>query len=335
MNKLISTSIVFFTLCASALVSAQNTNTFPLTGNVGIGTTTPAFLLDVSTAGAVMARLKGSSGNTASNNAQLRFAGGKNGELWAIGTDISSGSGSKNFEFYDLPNSASRFTIASGGNVGIGTNVPTEKLTINSGRISIEKPAGAWGNNTMKINENSIEVSRADDREVPLYLNYGGVYSNPVVIGNSINTSDTYLRVAGYVNARKVNIGGVGDYNIMKAGDPNADYKLAVNGKIVAKSIYVTMSGWGDFVFDKNYQRMNWIEKRDFFEMNKHLPGLAKASEIEQTGVNMSETLKHVTINVEENSLDIIDLYQRLEKLETENRQLKKELTSFKNGAGR
>jgi hypothetical protein len=308
MNKLISTSIVLFTLCASAMVSAQNTNTFPLTGNVGIGTTTPAFLLDVSTAGAVMARLKGSSGNTASNNAQLRFAGGKNGELWAIGTDISSGSGSKNFEFYDLPNNASRFTIASGGNVGIGTTAPTEKLSVN-GKIVVGSLDFQW-------------MTIAPDR---ISINWASVYTGrPRVFNIDADLAAIDAKFS------KANIGGLG----INAGDPNADYKLAVNGKIVAKSVYVTMTGWGDFVFDKNYQRMNWLEKKNFLEINKHLPGVAKAAEIEQNGVDMGETLKHVTINVEENSLDIIDLYQRLEKLEAENTQLKKELANFKNGSG-
>jgi cell division protein FtsB len=40
--------------------------------------------------------------------------------------------------------------------------------------------------------------------------------------------------------------------------------------------------------------------------------------------------LKTVTINVEENSLDIVNLYERLEKLEKENQKLKEEISSMK-----
>jgi hypothetical protein len=59
------------------------------------------------------------------NNVQLRFAGKKDGELWAIGADIPQGNGSKDFHFFDLPGNTARLTIQQGtGNVGIGTINP-------------------------------------------------------------------------------------------------------------------------------------------------------------------------------------------------------------------
>ena len=52
-------------------------------GSVGIGTPTPAWTLDVKTTSAnVVMRLSGGATST-SNNSQLRFAGTKDGELWA------------------------------------------------------------------------------------------------------------------------------------------------------------------------------------------------------------------------------------------------------------
>ena len=54
------------------------------------------------------------------------------------------------------------------------------------------------------------------------------------------------------------------------------------------------------------------------------------ADEIEKNGLDVGDALRNVTINVEENSLDIVDLYQRLETLEKENQQLKTEVTNLK-----
>ncbi len=330
-NKLISAGILFFTWCVPAMVSAQNT--FPATGNVGIGTATPQEKLD----------LKGNI-RINDNTIYLRGAGDNNHGIAFRGSNPFAG------QAIDGPvafgwNSGALGTIANGekialrwnenGNVGIGTNTLSERLTVN-GKISIEVPS-AYGNfnYTMKLGKDGIDTYDPSGRGGGLRLNFNN-HGAFVSIGDWTKTTDTYLRVAGYIEARTVNIGGTSTQpNVMQEGSPHADYKLAVNGKIVAKSVYVTITGWGDFVFDKNYRRMNWLEKKNFFETHKHLPGLLKAEEIEQNGVNMSETLKHVTINVEENSLDIIDLYERLEKLEAENMQLKKELTGLKNRAGK
>jgi hypothetical protein len=317
-TKLISTSTLLFTLLAPAMVLAQNT--FPATGNVGIGTTTPSEKLDVK-------------GNIRlnDNTLYLRGAGDNNHGIAYRGVNPFAGQtidGPVAFGWTGgvLGTTGGGEKIAlrwiQNGNVGIGVNAPAEKLTV-SGNIAINAPTGAQA---LTITQNSIDTRDPSGRTGGLQLNFNT--GEPVMIGNWTipNNNNMSLRVGGSV---------IIGYRSILTGDLNADYKLSVDGKIVAKSVYVTMTGWGDFVFDKNYQRMSWLQKKNFLETNRHLPGLEKASDIEKNGVNMSETLKNVTINVEENSLDIIDLYQRLEKLELENTQLKKELTSFKNKAGR
>jgi hypothetical protein len=103
---------------------------FIVSGNVGIGTTNPGYKLDVmATNSAIAARLYGQKG-ASSNNAQLRFAGQKDGELWTIGSDIAEDSGTQNFEIYGLKTTGAKFVIQQGGNVGIGTTSPGAKLEV-------------------------------------------------------------------------------------------------------------------------------------------------------------------------------------------------------------
>jgi regulator of replication initiation timing len=49
-----------------------------------------------------------------------------------------------------------------------------------------------------------------------------------------------------------------------------------------------------------------------------------------KNGLDVSKTMKGVTLNVEKNRLDITDLHKRLVKLEQENQELKKENIKLK-----
>ena len=91
------------------------------TSRVGINTTSPAYSLDVSSTASEVLRLQGTSGG-ATNNTQLRFYGSASAaDLWAIGTEVSTGTTGRAFDFYDLVASANRMRIDASGNLGIGT----------------------------------------------------------------------------------------------------------------------------------------------------------------------------------------------------------------------
>lgn len=102
------------------------------TGNVGIGTgaTNAAYALDVKSTGSATA-MRLQNFDTASNNVQLRFYGANAAaNQWAIGNEVATGGTGRNFDIYDLVAASNRLRVDSSGNIGIGTNAPDNKLTV-------------------------------------------------------------------------------------------------------------------------------------------------------------------------------------------------------------
>ena len=90
-------------------------------GNVGIGTTSPDRLLDVSGTGNVYGKFQ--STNASGAGIEVKDTG----EDWLIQADDGTGSGG--LAFYDLGRSAYRMFLNASGNFGIGTTSPTTQLT--------------------------------------------------------------------------------------------------------------------------------------------------------------------------------------------------------------
>lgn len=93
------------------------------TGNVGIGTTSPSYSLDVFKSTGVTARLQ------SNEFAQVVLESDIDGtpRLWALQSNSVDGTFRIN---EDGTVSSTRFTIAEGGNVGIGNATPAEKLDV-------------------------------------------------------------------------------------------------------------------------------------------------------------------------------------------------------------
>ncbi|WP_205006485.1 hypothetical protein, partial [Escherichia coli] len=60
-------------------------------------------------------------------------------------------------------------------------------------------------------------------------------------------------------------------------------FKLAVEGKVGAREFKVTQaSPWPDYVFATNYVLMPIEQVAAYIKVNKHLPGIPSAKEIEE-----------------------------------------------------
>ena len=114
-------------LAIPGLASAQNT--FPLNGNAGIGTITPATALEIKSDGAVLSGTLSYIGyfhNTAASPLGVYFGYNTSGNVAIIGSSGAS-SGGLAFTTGAFPE---RMRIDAAGNVGIGTSSPSNLLDI-------------------------------------------------------------------------------------------------------------------------------------------------------------------------------------------------------------
>ncbi|MEI6434595.1 MAG: hypothetical protein WCP32_07110 [Bacteroidota bacterium] len=108
-------------------------------------------------------------------------------------------------------------------------------------------------------------------------------------------------------------------------GTVNPTYKLAVNGSIRAKEIVVN-TGWSDFVFDEGYNLMSLHKLEKYILNNKHLPDIPDAAEVDKNGVSLGEMDSKLLQKIEELSLYVIELNKKVEKLQSENQSMKKQI---------
>jgi len=195
-------------------------------GNVGIGTTSPTYKLDVSGSSGAGFRLKtdGFSGldlvsiRTAGNLGGVRFRQEADANqtneflgLYGGGFTWATGNGSA------VP--TVKMTLTSSGNVGIGATSPTNKLVVrgsssdgtsSAGNVAqFEGPSGTNGfqifvNDT--LNNTGIQAKNGD----ALVLN---PFAGPVVIGDNRDLTGKALQVAGFIDITDTNSSAFRIYN--------------------------------------------------------------------------------------------------------------------------
>ncbi len=319
-------------------------------GDIGIGTANPAQLLHLQKTG----------------DAALRIdALGNAGKPWDIVSSAGQGQlNSGNFGIFDTQANTFRFNIDNGGNVGIGTVMPTERLHVANGNLRVEGNSHIQaneqidGNSTVNGNghysgnlrvngtlglnitpSNGYKVDIFDGTNGSLRVITGSNNEAKLTVANGLLGYDFKVRSDG-TGQIAVASGGTQFLNFRSngtlpqvwiGGRPTTgvhanDFSFAVSGKCVAQSIFVTMNTvWADYVFDKNYKLASLSEVEEFIKKNKHLPNVPSASDLEKEyALNVAEMQNIQMEKIEEIFLHLIEMKKEIEKLKIENEHLKK-----------
>ncbi len=142
------------------------------------------------------------------------------------------------------------------------------------------------------------------------------VDANGDVIMGSTNSSARVAADAGWEadgeNLKNTNAGGVvvGDVSSTPAG-----YKLYVAGGVLTEKVKVAVrstNDWSDRVFDPSYRLRSLTEVDKFIQQNRHLPGVASASEVVKEGVDVGQMQAKLLEKVEELTLYMISLERKV-----------------------
>ena len=304
-------------------------------GNVGIGTTTPGYALDVQSG-----PVNSENGFCIATNCITSWAQPGTANTWT------------NTQTFDTTTGFPLGTWLSSGFVGIGTTNPSTSLEV------VANPSGTIPLPQFRVSPAGITGSPSS---VPSYLDMYASFDNFTSDQAPRRTASVKTRFTapnsgtagtwgyetlafevGYTPAgqacpcvsgdtaeieplERMRITGAGYVGI---GTTNPQHMLHVAGTIGAEEVIVSTTG-ADYVFEPGYQLKTLAETEAYIKIHHHLPDMPPAAEVQEKGMNLGEMQAKLLAKVEELTLHMITADERNAKLEQENRDLQQRIASL------
>jgi hypothetical protein len=279
-------------------------------GNVGIGTSTPSNPLTIVSGGSSLALFQ----NNSSVNTSISITNAVGGMNLGVGAATPHPYIWSNTNSFFIGEDGNPTLFVQGmnkGNVGIGTSTPNNPLTVVSGANSL-----ALFQNSGAVNS-WVTVANATGG---MNLGVGLATPHPYIWSN---TNSFFIGEDGHPT---VYVTGMNNGNVGIGTTNPGSFKLAVEGKIGAREVQVTLANpFPDYVFDSKYKLRDLASLESYINQNKHLPNVPSAAEVEKNGgIELGSMNAKLLEKVEELTLYIIEINKKVEKLEKENEALKK-----------
>lgn len=285
-------------------------------GNIGIGTNNPVYKLQIESSTSIGLLLR-TNGSTIGNPQVDYYDNARGAETVITSTDgTTTGTFIGSYSNHPIlfgtnagsGGNVTKMIIHPNGNVGIGTITPVGRFHVEGGAIF-----GTPGGNIRVLK--TTGTLAGDDL---------GIWNSAGGGGQVFNIADWNTGTKGIsINTTSGSV-GIGT----KDAGP---YKLAVEGTVGVRKLTVTqVSPWADYVFDPSYTLKPLLQIETFVKVNKHLPEVPSAREVEKNGIDIGETAALLLKKIEELTLYIIELDKKNERQQKQIDQLLKEKDNVK-----
>lgn len=296
-NQMKTSKLATF-LLATTMVSTtfaqNNSNPWPTAGNVGIGSTTPNFTLQLHGTTDYSVTVPGTPAvyDIFGNLISPALAGyvqnfGKTSRLGLTNTTTG------------LTN-ADGLLIRMSGTSGVIENLEKQDLTLTSNGASMRYSGSSnriWAGimpGTLTSNTNAYFNIGTPDNGLFINSSSTGKYGLSI---QSKALTDNAIQVMGTTGTTR-------------------NFAVKANGEVYARKYTTTLAAIPDYVFQPDYKLMPLAELKQYINTNSHLPNVPSAQEFEQNGVDLGELNRVLLEKVEELTLYILELEERMKNLE-------------------
>jgi hypothetical protein len=225
-------------------------------------------------------------------------------------------------DYFRVENSSGNMAmnVVEDGVLSLASNTGQILLLLNKGiHIGGATQRAGFFHTQNTVSAPAVEISSGDDSVADLRLDahgritMGGDFNIQLDDNNNgFNSMKLYDSAGNRVFAVDEDGGTTLNTTILPTG-----YKLAVDGKVICEELTVQLSGsWPDYVFAPEYELLTIEQLKKYVAVNKHLPNIPSASEIEKFGLSVGDMQNRMMEKIEELSLYIIQLQERIEMLE-------------------